>query len=216
MHKVSMRLKVVMLLLCFHTAWVCVLNWWFSHCCQGSGLFVLCLSPIVPGFPYLVIFLFLIWLAITAPVLVLLDYVLCVYKSWVLPEPLSIHASFTLCHQYWFIDLLKRRIVSYLKSPASFLLHTPWQMNGPLRRRMTASEDALRGLRQAGRRLDIPHQRLGPPAQLQTPPSPQKLRQYPQPWVAIRGSFKPAKKKFYLICWLCYSTYNQESRVLRP
>ncbi len=183
-----------------------------------SGFWTLC-SLFIPYSSWVSLFSYF-------PVLNLISYyctcfsspwlLLCVYKSWVLPESLSIHSSFTLCHLYWFIDLLKRRIVSYLKSPASFLLHTPWQMNGPLRRRMTASEDALRGLRQAGRRLDIPHQRLGPPAQLQTPTSPQKLRQHPQPWVAIRGSFKPAKKKFYLICWLCYSRYNQESRVLRP
>ncbi len=39
-------------------------------------------------------------------------------------------------------------------SPASFLLHTPWQMNGTLRRRMHAAEDKLWGLPQAGRRLE--------------------------------------------------------------
>ncbi len=48
--------------------------------------------------------------------------------------------------------------------------------------------------------LHIPPQRLRPTAQLQTPPFPQKLRQHPQPRVAVcgevkaavRGSFKPA------------------------
>ncbi len=39
-------------------------------------------------------------------------------------------------------------------SPASFLLHTPWQMNVTLRRRMHAAEDKLWGLPQAGRRLE--------------------------------------------------------------
>ncbi len=39
-------------------------------------------------------------------------------------------------------------------SPASFLLHTPWQMNGTLCRRMHAAEDKLWGLPQAGRRLE--------------------------------------------------------------
>ncbi len=31
------------------------------------------------------------------PVLVLLDYFLCVYKSWVLPKSLSVHSSSKLC-----------------------------------------------------------------------------------------------------------------------
>ncbi len=39
-------------------------------------------------------------------------------------------------------------------SPASFLLHTPWQMNGTLRRRMHVAEEKLWGLPQAGQRLE--------------------------------------------------------------
>ncbi len=52
-----------------------------------------------------------------APVLVLLDYFLCVYKSWVLPKSLSIHSSFMLC------SFIKKRftLTSRLLRPS--LLH---------------------------------------------------------------------------------------------
>ncbi len=42
---------------------------------------------------------------------------------------------------------------------------------------------------------DIPHQRLGPPAQLQTPHYPPKPCQRPQHRVAVRGSFKPTVRR---------------------
>ncbi len=106
-------------------------------------------------------------------------------------------------------------------SPASFLLHTPWQMNGTLRRRMHAAEEKLWGLPQAGRRLEryvercgtlfnradwahpfpprtenlhIPHQRLRLPAQLQTPPYPPKLRQ-PRKSPSVAHSSPPFVEK---------------------
>ncbi len=44
-------------------------------------------------FGYVPFLVELIWLLL-APVLVILDYILCVYKSWVPPESLSVHSSF--------------------------------------------------------------------------------------------------------------------------
>ncbi len=60
-----------------------------------------------------------------------------------------------LCYQYyfhWFIKTKKK----YSPAVSSILpaAHTPWQMNGPLRRRMHVAEDKLWGLRQACRRLE--------------------------------------------------------------
>ncbi len=75
-------------------------------------------------FGYFPVLVKLIWLLL-APVLVLLDYVLCVYKSWVLPESLSIYVVFPVL----FIDLLKRRevwLTSSLLCPFRYTTRVRW------------------------------------------------------------------------------------------
>ncbi len=96
-----------------------------------SGFWTLC-SMFFPCpswdslYGYFPVLVKLIWLFL-APVLVLLDYILFVYKSLVLPESLSVRSSFYVVSPGWLyldIELLKRRTFLYLLSLASFPHHT--------------------------------------------------------------------------------------------
>ncbi len=202
-----------------------------------SGFWTLCYlffpcPSWVSLYGYFPVLVKLIWLFL-APVLVLLDYVWCVYKSLVLPESLSVHSSIYVVFScvLWFGYIWIRRTYPNI-SPASFPYHTTMTDE-----RTPSQKDDCSWGRAVGfaagwsevgtvcggfpraywfhpfsphaENLHIPHQRLGPPAHLQTSPYPPKLHLCSQPRAAVRcevkatvrgqskpngvrGSFKPA------------------------